>query len=216
MSNLQVNNQVALNYFEDLSNSVIEPTTTKIHKFNDFSTMDAEFILKYVNQDSTVLDVASGTGITLNKYYEKAYRVVAVEKFEKFSALIVKDPKVEIVNEDMFDFDTEEKFDIVTLFGIMQYASIEEAMFIYKKYKNFLKEDGKLLIKQQFGVKDDVIINGYSEELKKNYYAEYRHLEKEIEMIKNAGYKNIQKFDIYPPEFNHWENTHFWGIVVEI
>lgn len=216
MNNLQVNNQVALNYFEDLSNSVIEPTTTKIHKFNDFSDMDAEFILKYVNQDSTVLDVASGTGITLNKYYEKAYRVVAVEKFEKFSALIVKDPKVEIVNEDMFDFDTEEKFDIVTLFGIMQYASIEEAMFIYKKYKNFLKEDGKLLIKQQFGVKDDVIINGYSEELKKNYYAEYRHLEKEIEMIKNAGYKNIQKFDIYPPEFNRWENTHFWGIVAEI
>lgn len=216
MTNLQVNNQVALNYFEDLSNSVIEPTTTKIHNFNDFSAMDAEFILKYVNQDSTVLDVASGTGITLNKYYEKAYRVVAVEKFEKFSALIVKDPKVEIVNEDMFDFDTEEKFDIVTLFGIMHYVSIEEAMFIYKKYKNFLKEDGKLLIKQQFGVKDDVIINGYSEELKKNYYAEYRHLEKEIEMIKNAGYKNIQKFDIYPPEFNRWENTHFWGIVAEI
>lgn len=216
MNNLQVNNQAALNYFEDLSNSVIEPTTTKIHKFNDFSAMDAEFILKYVNQDSIVLDVATGTGITLNKYYEKAHRVVAVEKFEKFSALIVKDPRVEIVNEDMFDFDTEEKFDIVTLFGIMHYASVEEAKFIYQKYKKFLKEGGKLLIKQQFGVNDDVIVNGYSEELKKNYYAEYRHLEKEIEIIKSSGYKNIQKFDIYPPEFNRWENTHFWALVAEI
>ena len=79
-----------------------------------------------------------------------------------------------------------------------------------------MKPTGLLLIKNKFGVKGDVVVNGYSEELKMNYYSEYRHLDKEIEILKNVGYKDIQVTDIYPPEANRWNNTHFYAIVGKI
>ncbi len=40
-------------------------------------------------------------------------------------------------------------------------------------------------------------------------------IEKEIELLKNIGFKNIETFDIYPPEANRWNNTHFYAIVGE-
>ena len=208
-------NITALDYFNDLSSKTIDITATKINKCNDFSSIDAEFVLRYADENSTVLDIASGTGITVNKYYNKVKKVVALEKFKNFSDFIVKDPKIEIINIDMFDFNTNEKFDIITLFGIMHYVSTDEAIIIYKKFKKFLKPQGKLLVKQQFGVNEDVIINGYSEELKSDYYSEYRHIDKEVEILNKIGFKNVEVHDIYPPEANRWDNTHFWAIVGE-
>lgn len=208
-------NSNAINYFNDLSNQTIDITATKINKCNDFSDIDANFVLQYSDKNSVILDVASGTGITVNKYYDKVKRVVALEKFEGFSKFIVDSPTVEVLNEDMFDYKTDEKFDIITLFGIMHYVSLEESKIIYQNMYKFLKPGGKLLVKQQFGIKEDVIINGYSEELKRDYYSEYRYLPKELEIIKNTGYKNIKTIDIYPPEANRWDNTHFYAIVAE-
>ena len=208
-----MNNSNAISYFNDLSNQTIDITATKINKCNDFSNIDANFILKYSNKDSVILDVATGTGITVNKYYDKVKKVVALEKFEGFSKFIVDSPNIEIVNEDMFDYKTDKKFDIITLFGIMHYVSSSEAKTIYKKMFNFLKPNGKLLIKQQFGIDDDVVINGYSEELKKDYYSEYRHIDKEVALLKSLGYKNTEVIDIYPPEANRWDNTHFYAII---
>lgn len=210
-----MNNKNALSYFKDLSLSDIDITSTKINKCNDFSSIDAQFILKYADKDSSILDIASGTGITVNKYYNKVKNVVALEKFKSFSDFIVKSQKIKIINEDMFYFNTNELFDIITMFGIMHYVSKNEAVTLYKKYKNFLKPSGKLLIKQQFGVSEDVIINGYSKELKKDYFSEYRHIDKEIKILQEVGFKNIEKFDIYSSEANRWKNTHFYAIVAQ-
>ena len=97
----------------------------------------------------------------------------------------------------------------------MHYVERSEAIKIYKKCYNFLKEHGKIIIKNQFGVNDDVLVAGYSEEQKTDYYAQYRHIDKEINLLKEIGFKNVEKIDIYPPEANRWNNTHFWAIVGE-
>lgn len=216
MSDKNLGNSVALDYFDDLSNQAIDITATKINKCNDFSDTDALFVLKYADKNSVVLDVASGTGITVNKYYDKVKKVIALEKFTGFSKFIVKSKNVEIINEDLFDYKTDEKFDVITLFGIMHYVSAQEAKIIYHKMKNMLKPNGKLLIKQQFGVKDDVIINGYSDELKRDYYSEYRYINNEVNLLKDIGFANTEVIDIYPPEANRWDNTHFYAIVAEM
>lgn len=44
----------------------------------------------------------------------------------------------------------------------MHYFDEEESIFIYKKYYGFI------IIKNQFGVKEDITIDGYSEEQKNN------------------------------------------------
>lgn len=72
---------------------------------------------------------------------------------------------------------------------------------------------GKIIIKNQFGIDKDVTINKYSTEQKAHYYSQYRHIDKEIKILKTLGYKNPTKFDIYPSEGNRWNNTHFYAIV---
>lgn len=46
-------------------------------------------------------------------------------------------------------------------------------------------------------------------------FASYRHIDKETLLLENIGYKNIKVVDIYPPEANRWDNTHFYAIVAE-
>lgn len=99
------------------------------------------------------------------------------------------------------------------MFGIVQYFNESEIIKIYEKYFNNLKENGTTIIKNQFGVNEDVLVSGYSKELKKNYYSQYRHIDKEVKILENIGYKNIEVIDICPPQCNRWENTHFWAIV---
>ncbi len=210
-----MSNILAKDYWIKKANDSPTPTTIKVNAVNDFTQIDADFIMKYANSDSTILDLASGTGLTINKYYEKVGRIVAVELCSQFSDFIVRSPKVEVVNCDLACFDTEERFDIVNMFGIVSYFNEKEIIGLYRKYKSYLKPKGRLLIKNQFGVNEDVVVNGYSEELKMNYYSEYRHLSKEVGILRDLGYKNIQVFDIYPPECNRWENTHFYAIVSE-
>jgi hypothetical protein len=76
-----------------------------------------------------------------------------------------------------------------------------------------LKPSGKFIIKNQFSVTEDVNVSGFSSELQQEYHAQYRNIDKEIEILKKIGYKNVEVFDIYPPECNRWNNTHFYAIV---
>lgn len=78
------------------------------------------------------------------------------------------------------------------MFGIMHYFNNIEVEFIYRKYYNSLK-NGILIIKNQFDLEKDIVINGFSEEQNANYYSCYRFIDSEIQLLKNIGYKNIKK-----------------------
>ena len=212
-----MNNQDALKYWTQMSQSAVSPTTTKVNKINDFSQMDADFICQFAGPETDLLDLATGTGITLNKYSDRVRSVTAVEKYAEFAKFIEPRPNVQIVTSDITEFETEEKFDIINFFGIIPYFNREEIVPVYEKYRKYLKPHGKFLIKNQFGVSEDVLIEGFSQELQCNYYSEYRQLETEIEILKEKiGFRSFRIVDIYPPECNRWTNTHFYAIVAEI
>ncbi len=207
-------NEDALNFFQNMAN---DPNCTqnscKMAKNSDFSNIDAEFVLNYASKESSILDLGAGTGLLINKIYDKVSKIVAVEPFVKFTDYIVKSDNINIINQTINDYDTDEKFDFVTLFGVMQYFSEQEAVDIYNKIRKYLKPKGKIIIKNQFGTENDVNVQGYSEELGKEYFSQYRYLQKEVKILENTGFKNIEIFDIYPPECNRWQNTHFYAIV---
>jgi SAM-dependent methyltransferase len=209
-------NSNALKFYKNMSqNSSLNPNSVKLAKNSDFSNIDANFILKYTNKHSVVLDLGSGTGLVINKIYKKINYILAIEPFKEFTNFIIKTPKIKIINENILNFKSHEKFDLITIFAVVQYFNQNEIIKIYTKCRNNLKNNGKLIIKGQFGVKDDVLISGYSDELKTDYYSQYRHLKKEINILKKIGYKNIKSIDIYPPECNRWNNTHFYAITAE-
>jgi cyclopropane fatty-acyl-phospholipid synthase-like methyltransferase len=206
-------NKQSLNFFENLAKNNPDEKSVKITKVSDFSELDSNFIQKFTTADSEVLDLASGSGLIINKFYKQVKRIVAVEAFSEFSKFIIDSPNVEIVINDITKFESSEKFDLITMFGIVQYFNEIEIKAIYYKYFHYLKPGGKFIIKNQFGVKEDVIINGYSEELKTDYFSNYRFIGKENQILQSIGFQNIEVFDIYPPECNRWENTHFYALI---
>jgi cyclopropane fatty-acyl-phospholipid synthase-like methyltransferase len=208
-------NKQAIDYWQKKASNSPDEKTAKVQAFNDYTHLDAAFILKYATKDSDILDLASGTGLILNKIYDKVRTIVAVERFETFSRFIKKSDNITVINEDIKAYEPAATFDLVTMFGIVSYFDYAEIEKIYRTYYNCLHTQGKLIIKNQFGVKEDVLVSGYSEELKEDYFSQYRYLGHEIELLTKTGYKNMEVIDIYPPECNRWDNTHFYAIVAE-
>lgn len=207
-------NSKALSFFSNLvKKNNIDSADVKVNKCNDFTSYDVKFIMKYVDLESKVLDLGAGTGSLVNNIYDKVKYITAVEVFKQFTDLIVKSENVKICNENILNFETEEKFDLITLFGVMHYFDSVQSEQIYRKCLFFLKYTGRLIIKQQFGLKEDVTVNGYSEELHKDYFSQYRYLKNEIKLLKKIGYNDVISYDIYPAECNRWQNTHFYALV---
>lgn len=205
-------NEKALDFFKALSKGANQ-NSVKLANNTDFSDIDAKFILKYANEKSHILDLGSGSGLIVNKIYPYIDKIVCVDKFKEFTKFIAKEQKITIYNEDLFDFDTKEKFDIISAFGIMHYVNEEEVQVLYKKYQQFLKPQGIFIIKNQFGINETINISGYSQEQKRDYYSQYRWIEREKEILISLGHRIVEVCDIYPPEANRWDNTHFYAIV---
>ena len=72
-----------------------------------------------------------------------------------------------------------------------------------------------MIVKNQFGLHEDVTVDGFSEELQENYFSQYRYIDKEIRLLREVGFNNIEVVDIYPKECNRWDNTHFYALVAE-
>lgn len=205
-------NDKAIEYCECMSHDNPNELTIMVNLQYDYTTIDAEFIMQHVDKQSDILDLACGTGLTINKYYDRVGHIDAVEMFPEFSQFIVKTPKVTVHNEDIMEFSTDKSYDLILMFGIVQYFNSEEVTYLYDKYKDNLKSSGKLLIKNQFGIKDDVEVSGFSTEIKKEYHSQYRHIDKEVEILKSIGYSVVKIVDIYPVNANRWNNTHFYAI----
>ena len=209
-------NRKSLDFFADMAKKNPDEKSVKITKVSDFTKMDADFIMKYANKNTHILDLASGSGLIINRIYNNVGHITAVEAFMEFTKFIVQTKKIELINEDISNFKTDKVFDLITMFGIAQYFNETEITNIYKRYYKNLDENGNIIIKNQFGVHEDVTVSGYSDELKTNYYSQYRHIDKEVNLLKEVGYKNIEVIDIYPPECSRWDNTHFYAIVGSI
>src|SRR5690242_4883285 len=157
-----MDNNQSINFFKEFIKNNPEKGTEKYG--HDNSDIDASFLLRYVNSSSRILDIGSGSGLIINKIEPNIRHITAVEPLLEFSRYIKKSERIEIVNQSIFDFDPSNAYDLVTLFGFMHYLNKDEAEIIYKKCYHWLNSTGKIIIKNQFGIFDDVTVDGYSEE----------------------------------------------------
>ena len=205
-----------LKFYENMSKHAnYDQNCVKLKHNTDYTIIDAEFILKHANEDTDILDIGTGTGLIVNKMYNRVKSIECIEPFEEFTKYVTKAPGISIVNTNIFDYNTDKKFGMITIFGTMHHFNKKEAEKIYSICYDLFRKNGKLIVKNQFGIKEDVVVSGYSEEQKTDYYASYRYIQDEIKTLANIGFENIQIFDIYPPEANRWDNTRFYAIVAE-
>ena len=183
------------------------------NKAKDFSKFDIEFMLGYADEQKRLLDLGAGSGLLVNSLIGRFNHIHAVEKYDNFSQFIERDPTVTVTSEDVLSFDTSDTYDIVSAFGLMNFFSEDEAALLYGRMYKFTTDKGLTVVKHQMGLNETVVVDGFSEELQQPYYSEYRHMEVEKALLLKAGFSKVEVFDIYPAEYNRWDNTHFYALV---
>ena len=206
-------NKDALGFYKDIAKSAKGPAAEKLLSTNDNTEIDAQFIKHYCHFRTRLLDMGAGSGLIIKPLVNHVESIVAVEKFEEFSSFIAKNPRIKVVIADILEYEPQETFNLITLFGVAHHFNKQEISQIYDRAYGWLDEGGQLIVKNQFGIKEDVIVDSFSQELNKEYYASYRHLAAEIRLLEDAKFKNISVHDIYPPEKNKWDNTHYYALV---
>ena len=207
-----MDNEKALQFFGKL---VAKSSDKGVEKYgHDTTSLDAEFILRHAISGSTLLDLGAGSGLILNKIETVFGSIDAVEPIAELSRHIVASPRIRVYNTSIFEFIPSHRYELATLFGVMHYFNEAEARHVYQLCFDWIASGGKLIIKNQFGVHEELTVSDFSEELGMTYHAQYRHIEKEVSILESLGFVDTHVVDIYPAECNRWNSTHFYAIVV--
>jgi cyclopropane fatty-acyl-phospholipid synthase-like methyltransferase len=196
-------------YWASLADRITNPLQTR-NKRDDYSDLEIEFLQPFLNPTTSVLDLGSGSGLVVNKLVKLVGHITAVEKFQNFSQYIEQSHKLELINADIIEFRLYRQFDLVLATGVIQCLEGRFIANIYKNIFDMTKPGGKFIAHIHCGLKEDVIVDRFSEELNANYYAEYRHFQWEKKQMLEAGFQTVKVHDIFPDWLNKWPNTrHF-------
>jgi len=175
-------------------------------------------LLRHIDfSNKTFLELGAGCGALTRYVGEKAKTVVGIEGSilrAKCASQRCRDlENVKIYCANFNDVIPEEKFDFVSLIGVLEYASVytnsatpfEDCL---KMSSKFLKEDGKLIIaiENRLGLK---YFSGLSEDhISKSYYGLYDFYKKNtaktfgkfelIELLMSCGLNNNEFFYPFP------------------
>lgn len=116
------------------------------------------------DKNKSLLEIGAGCGAVTGLFCEKCGRVVANDLSKRRSTINAYRNKqydnLEIMVSNFEDLELSEKFDYVTLIGVLEYSiyyihSDDPFMDMLKKCRSFLKEDGKLFIaiENKYGIK---------------------------------------------------------------
>ncbi len=200
---------VSKDYWANLANQITDPQQTR-NKRGDYSDLEIEFLKPFLKPDISVLDLGSGTGLVVNKLVELVGHITAVEKFQNFSKYIKQSNKLELINADIVGFRLYREFDLILATGVIQCLEGHFIADLYQNIFNMTKSGGHFIAHIHCGLKEDVIVDRFSDELNTNYYAEYRYYENEKKRILDAGFKSVELHDVFPDWLNKWPNTrHF-------
>lgn len=202
----------SINYYDKLAKHIINPMEIR-NKSQDSSDLDLNYLIKFLDKKSTILDLGSGTGLLVNKLCAEGFNIHAVERYKEFAKFIELNENVVVNITDIRNYKPIINFKYITAFGVLNFFRLEDAFDLYKKIYAWIKPDGIFILKHQMGIVEDVLIDGYSDELGVEYFSNYRSLATEINLLTKAGFIIRRVDDIYGNQINRWKNTHFYAIV---
>ncbi|OIQ33057.1 MAG: hypothetical protein BM555_04685 [Crocinitomix sp. MedPE-SWsnd] len=198
-------------YWGKLADRIEDPVEAK-NKRPDTTDVEIEFLKDYCSKEKSLLDLGAGSGLITNRLLPLVDRITAVEKFEGFTKFILDDPNMRVINADLRGFKIRDKFDIILCTGVGQCFPQEEMVEIYSNISDMI-DDGVFISRMHCGTEETITFDSFSEELQTDYYAQFRFVELEVEMIKEAGFSSVEVLDFLPDSINVWPNSrHFYFV----
>ncbi|KKW94089.1 class I SAM-dependent methyltransferase [Sphingobium chungbukense] len=179
----------------------------------EFTPCDLELIEPHLTSGATILDLGCGTCALANAIAAReTVHVHAVDKYPGMLDFADKRPNLSTEVADAIDYSRDRQFDIILLFGVINsIPDADDRMQIYGTLRQMLRPGGKLIVKSQFGIAEEVLVDAYSNDLGMDYAAIYPCVDDEEERLKRLF--SITRIDPYPAEYNKWPNTHFYAFL---
>lgn len=141
----------------------------------EFTPYDVALVAPHVADDALVLDLGCGTCALANALAERGtVRVHAVDKYAGMLEFAQQRPNLTTEVADAVSYDSSQKYDAILLFGVIN--SIPDAVDRHRMYTSLskmLRPAGKLILKSQFGVSEEVVVDAFSSDLGMDYAAVY-------------------------------------------
>jgi cyclopropane fatty-acyl-phospholipid synthase-like methyltransferase len=201
-------------YWENLAKNIQQPAQSR-NKRPDTAEIEIPFITRYFSREDHIIDIGSGTGLIINKLIDHVAHITAVETFEGFSKFILDHPKILLITADITSFKMRKLFDGAMCTGVAQCFERNKMTTIYQNIFSMIRPEGRFISRMQCGLNEDVVVDGISEELGEQYFAEYRQVDSEIRLLKDIGFEKVEIHDIFPDSLNKWSNTRHFMFVCD-
>nr|NGX57099.1 dTDP-3-amino-3,4,6-trideoxy-alpha-D-glucopyranose [Candidatus Anoxychlamydiales bacterium] len=192
----------------------------------------AQSVMENTSKNSSLLDLACGDGTLLEMMSNHFSSIVGVDGSDKYLNLAKKKiSTAKFYNSLIEDFNTDQKFDVVTLLCILEH--VIDPISILKKAATFLKEDGIMIVHVPNALATNRVIAKIMGTLNNEYelspfdinVAGHRRsydISLLLTDIKNAKLKSISTGGIFykmlsTPQFDWflknglWDNGFGWG-----
>jgi SAM-dependent methyltransferase len=204
------NDKDSRDYWGNVAENIKSPLEAK-NKRPDTSDVELDFLKKIIKSGSSVLDMGCGSGLITNKLLPITKDIIAVDKFEGFTKFV--DEKITVINAELLGFKIRNFFDVVLCTGVGQCFVKAEMQEIYANIFDMLEDSGVFISRMHCGIKEEVSVNSYSEELKTDYFAEFRQVDSEKKMLLDLGFESVEVHDFLPDTINVWDNTRHYYFV---
>ncbi|MCZ9840556.1 class I SAM-dependent methyltransferase [Brachyspira hyodysenteriae] len=138
------------NYYKN--NSLYDYSYTRTNIIEHYNCLDktVQILSKYINQDSSILDIACGAGYLLSKLYDKGYNNLhGIDVSNAINSNRYKD-KIDYINGNIFDVNNlfNKKFDLIILSDVIEH--IFNLKILIKNVIDCLNENGIVYIKTPY------------------------------------------------------------------
>jgi 2-polyprenyl-3-methyl-5-hydroxy-6-metoxy-1,4-benzoquinol methylase len=104
-----------------------------------------EYSKKFIPSKGSILEIGVGTGVHLLNFDKLGYQVTGIEPDLTSTEFLNKTLKNgKCINGYIEDLDFENKFDVIFLYHVVEH--LEHPLFMLKKCKDLLKNDGIIII----------------------------------------------------------------------
>ncbi len=152
----------------------------------------------------TVLDLGSGHGELSRRIAQHPVQLVAVDWVVEFTRAFDA-PNHSFVQSTVAEYETEDEFDLVLLFGVVTCLTRDEEVLVYRKAAEWVAPDGSLIVKNQCARHDEFVFTGVSEALGSEYSGRYPNAAEQRSRL--VGHFRSVEMVAYPDQFNPWDNS---------
>lgn len=128
---------------------------SRFHK-NDRLIYDAEYVKRFATKESNVLDLGCGTGLMEDVIYDAVGQITAIDRFPEFLKQTNSYQNVEYLCFEVEKYCDRRQYDLIIMWGLTMYLDDEAMQRTIANCKTMLRDQGVLLIKNQWGINDRV------------------------------------------------------------